>query len=187
MRARVVRTGAGDCQLLYTACAGLKKKKKKKSLSARTLSDINIGARKAICGEKAGVHVDAMLYALLASEMLTTLLPTPSASVCMHTESSTLLRALSSASILSFLRCSSAKVRWAVPPLVARPVVGPEGTVGAWRLLILSGRPITVWSVSSELGDHALNVERESQSNDCRRAFSLLSCLANQSTAITRC
>lgn len=34
-----------------------------------------------------------------------------------------------------------------MPPLVARAVVGPEGTVGAWRLLILSGRPITCCSV----------------------------------------
>lgn len=65
------------------------------------------------------------------------------------TESSTLLSAVSSASTLSFLRCSSAKVRWAAPPLAALAVVGPEGTVGAWRLFILSGRPIAVGSEKS--------------------------------------
>lgn len=68
------------------------------------------------------------------------------------TESSTLLSAVSSASTLSFLRCSSAKVRWAAPPLAALAVVGPEGTVGAWRLFILSGRPIAVGSEKSSSG-----------------------------------
>lgn len=59
-------------------------------------------------------------------------------------ESSTLLRALSSSSMFSFLRWSSVNVRCAEPPLAALAVVGPEGMVGAWRLFMLSGRPIAV-------------------------------------------
>lgn len=66
------------------------------------------------------------------------------ASSPVHTESSTLLKALSSASMFSFLRCSSAKDSCAAPPLEALAVVGPEGTVGAWRLFILRGRPMSV-------------------------------------------
>lgn len=62
----------------------------------------------------------------------------------LHTESRTLLRAVSSASMFSFLRCSSTKVRCAAPPLEALAVVGPEGTVGAWRLFILNGKPIAL-------------------------------------------
>lgn len=38
--------------------------------------------------------------------------------------------------MFSFLRCSSVKDRGAAPPLLALAVVGPEGTVGAWRLFI---------------------------------------------------
>lgn len=62
-------------------------------------------------------------------------MPEADAQDCL-TESSTLLKAVSSASMFSFLRCSSVKDRWVAPPLVALAVVGPEGTVGAWRLFI---------------------------------------------------
>lgn len=102
-------------------------------------------------GEEARVHVNAVLCVVPRQPAAT---PPPRLHhhaaagpyPVLHTESSTLLRAVSSASRFSFLRCSSAKVRWAAPPLVARAVVGPEGTVGAWRLFILSGRPIAVGS-----------------------------------------
>lgn len=54
-----------------------------------------------------------------------------------RTESRTLPNAFSSASTLSFLRCSSAKVRCAVRPFTMGWEVGPEGTVGAWMLLMV--------------------------------------------------
>lgn len=97
------------------------------------------------------------------------------------TESSTLLSAVSSASTFSFLRCSSAKVRWAAPPLAALAVVGPEGTVGAWRLFILSGRPIAVGSEKSSL-DAAFSHDGGVWGEKLRRARAR----GIQSTAMTR-
>lgn len=108
-----------------------------------TLRDIDVGARKAIGGQKACVHVDAVLCH--GQRHCSPGVKGSSRSV-LHTESSTLLRALSSASVFSFLCCSSANERCAAPPLVALAVVGPDGTVGAWRLFILSGKPIAVKS-----------------------------------------
>lgn len=147
MRARVVRTVDRGGQLMH-----IDSLLKRSERSWRTLSDIYVGAREAVRSEEASVHVDAVLCGLSA---LCRFVPVPLLMLlpCItHTESSTLLRALSSDSMFSFLRCSSAKVRWAVPPLVARAVVGPEGTVGACRLFILSGRPIAVWSSCKWVG-----------------------------------
>lgn len=46
--------------------------------------------------------------------------------------------------MFSFLRWSSAKLRCPALPFVTGAEVGPEGTVGAWMLLILRGRPMLV-------------------------------------------
>lgn len=86
-----------------------------------TLGNIDVGARKSIVREKVRVHVNAVLgyvsdVGRLGGE---------------QTESRTLPSALSSASTLSFLRCSSANVRWVARPFTMGCVVGPEGTVGA--------------------------------------------------------
>lgn len=54
-----------------------------------------------------------------------------------NTESSTPPKALSSASISSFFRCNSAKLRCPASPFVTGAVVSPEGTVGACRFSIV--------------------------------------------------
>lgn len=61
----------------------------------------------------------------------------------MRTESRTPPRADNSASIASFLRCSSANESCFEFPFVAGADVGPDGTVGACKLSILNGRPIS--------------------------------------------
>lgn len=111
-----------------------------------TLCDVDIGAREAIRGEEVGVHVDAVLLCVrrVTGQPPAVVSGSPLWERQAPTESSTLLRALSSSSVFSFLRCNSVKVRWAEPPLAARAVVGPDGTVGAWRLFILNGRPIAL-------------------------------------------
>jgi hypothetical protein len=61
-----------------------------------------------------------------------------------HTDSSTLPSALISASRLSFLTCSSARVKPFVRSWLSfdGAVVGPEGTVGACKFSILNCSPI---------------------------------------------
>lgn len=61
-----------------------------------------------------------------------------------RTVSSTPPSAFSSASTLSFLCWSSAKLRCLAFPFAVAVLVGPEGTVGACRLFILNGKPMLI-------------------------------------------
>lgn len=99
----------------------------RRSTTKHTLSDVEISAREAIRRQEARVHVDAMLSPRQQTERTLTSPPSSPS----PTESSTLPRALSSASTLSLRRWSSGSVRWVARPFAIGWVVGPEGTVGA--------------------------------------------------------
>lgn len=97
----------------------------RRSATKHTLGDVEISAREAIGRQEARVHVNAVLSPRQSTERAFTSPPSS------PTESSTLPRALSSASTLSLRRWSSGSVRWVARPFATGWVVGPEGTVGA--------------------------------------------------------
>lgn len=125
MRARVVRTkGGGGSASLH---------RRMQWCCHHTLCHIDVGPRKPIGSEKTGVHVDAVLNGDAPLARPHSLDSQRRA----LTESSTPPSALSSPSTLSFLRWSSAMVSWVACPFATGAVVGPEGMVGAWRLLMI--------------------------------------------------
>jgi hypothetical protein len=111
------------------------------------LRNVNVGSGESVAGEERRVHIYTMLsFSFLRKDEFLKLAPLPwERTVYLAlTESSTWLKALSSASMFAFFCCSSDIVRWMDSPFGARAVVGPEGIVGACRLFIFNGNPI-IW------------------------------------------
>ncbi len=133
MRALVVRTGP--------ASQPSERKRGNTHMESHTLRNVDVCPWEAIRREEARVHADAVLGSHVSRRSDTL------GERAARTESRTPLSTFSSASAASFLRWSSRKDRWPALPLALGADVGPDGTVGAWRLLILNGRPITAREV----------------------------------------